>query len=112
MSEEGCSADAALDAGEELVAEESGHGFVEADGTGHFSVELGTCDFDSIQEKVEIIDRACCRLLDADDTCDSNGELPIPLCAQSMAKALMLHPQARRRSAIWSVRSTTSRSIR
>ena len=61
MSLQGCSADAVLDAEEEHEEEETGSGFGVADGTGHFSVELGACDFDALQDKVDTVDRACCR---------------------------------------------------
>eukprot|EP01052_Picozoa_sp_SAG31_P039050 SAG31_NODE_5333_length_2603_cov_1.896565_1_plen_330_part_00 len=69
MSEQGCAADATLDAEESNLAEEEGHGFGNADGVGHYALELGVCDFDHIQDKVDSIDRACCGSSDADDSC-------------------------------------------
>ena len=73
MSLQGCSADAALDAEVDSEVAQTGSGFGAADGTGHFSVELGSCDFESLQAKVDTVDRACCRAEDTDDQCTSSG---------------------------------------
>eukprot|EP01050_Picozoa_sp_SAG11_P022003 SAG11_NODE_4044_length_2089_cov_1.153769_1_plen_326_part_00 len=75
MSMQGCSADETLDSAALALELAEDEGFGGADGTEeHFAVELGSCNYDAVQEKNSSIDDACCRASDADDDCE--GGLP------------------------------------
>ena len=95
MSDQGCSADAVLDAEEEHVEEEEGHGFGAADGVGHYALELGQCDFNALQANVDAVDRACCRSTDADDACGTDSGVLAILLSMSCVFPLALRTRAR-----------------
>jgi hypothetical protein len=81
MTEQGCSADATLDA---LEGENANNTFAGADGLGHFSVEVGQCDFATLDAKIAATDQACCNPHDAGDACASGSPT---LCDEECAIA-------------------------
>ena len=69
MSLQGCTADEGLN--EAAAEDDAAVGFGAADGVdSHFSVELGACNYENIDEKTAAVDRACCSGLQG-DVCQS-----------------------------------------